>query len=221
MSKYISVEEFRNAVIGKGIDVDGAYGVQCVDLFNYFNKIVNDGVYINCSPSGYAKSIYENRYNNDALNYYEDIGNGSMQPGDWAIWGNCDIAPYSHIAMFIRDNGNGTGVFLGQNQNDDRNACEINLPYRGKIGALRPKIYVIQQNIPTRPETVETSLNIGDRVRIVGKGNGSSYGDSNTAYGIGWERQVLNVYEDRPFPYQIGNETGTTGFYKKEALKKI
>ena len=46
-------------------------------------------------------------------------------------------------------------------------------------------------------------------------------GNSNTAYGIGWERQILKVWDGRPFPYQVGNSTGTTGFYKASALQKM
>lgn len=64
-------------------------------------------------------------------------------------------------------------------------------------------------------------LKAGDKVKIVGKGNGSSYGDSNTAGGIGWERQILKVWSGRPYPYQVGNSTGTTGFYKAESLQKM
>ena len=66
-----------------------------------------------------------------------------------------------------------------------------------------------------------TGLKVGDRVRIINVGNGSSYGDSNAAYGLGWIRTILKIYEGRPFPYQVGNNTGTTGFYKADALEKI
>ena len=57
-------------------------------------------------------------------------------------------------------------------------------------------------------------------IQIVGTGNGSSYGTSNTAYGLGWTRQILGIYEGRPYPYRVGNSTGTTGFYKASALQK-
>lgn len=72
-----------------------------------------------------------------------------------------------------------------------------------------------------QPTPQPTGLQVGDRVKIVGTGNGSSYGDSNTAYGIGWERQILRILSGRPFPYQVGNSTGTTGFYKESSLQKL
>lgn len=72
-----------------------------------------------------------------------------------------------------------------------------------------------------QPAPQPTRLQVGDRVKITGTGNGSSYGDSNTAYGIGWKRQILKIWSGRPFPYQVGNSTGTTGFYKESSLQKL
>ena len=76
-------------------------------------------------------------------------------------------------------------------------------------------------NEPTpAPAPEPTPLSVGDTVEIVGTGNGSSYGTSNTAYGIGWTRQILKIWDGRSYPYQVGNSTGTTGFYRAEALKR-
>lgn len=69
---------------------------------------------------------------------------------------------------------------------------------------------------PPKPEP----LKVGDTVKIIGTGNGSTYGSSNTAYGIGWTRTILRIWDNKPFPYQVGNNTGTTGFYKADALEK-
>lgn len=70
------------------------------------------------------------------------------------------------------------------------------------------------------PAPTPRPLSVGDTVEIVGIGNGSSYGTSNTAYGIGWTRQILKIWDGRSYPYQVGNSTGTTGFYRAEALKR-
>ncbi len=64
-------------------------------------------------------------------------------------------------------------------------------------------------------------LSIGDDVKIIDSGNASSYGGSKTANAIGYKRKILNIFENREYPYQVGNEFGTTGFYKKNALEKI
>ena len=72
-----------------------------------------------------------------------------------------------------------------------------------------------------QPTPTPTKLQVGDTVKIIGTGNGSSYGTSNTAYGIGWTRQILRIWDGRKYPYQVGNSTGTTGFYQASSLKKL
>lgn len=79
----------------------------------------------------------------------------------------------------------------------------------------------IKAYVEPTPTPTPTGLQVGDTVKIIGTGNGSSYGDSNTAYGIGWTRQILKIWDGRPYPYQVGNSTGTTGFYKESSLQKI
>ena len=142
--------EFYLSVINKGFNTDG-YGYQCVAGFkvfcrqllglNYYGKSICYGG----NPSGYAYRIW---YNFDSLGlgkYFDKVPANQMVDGDWAIWrfgrGN-NSCPYSHIAMFRRDNGNGTGVFLGQNQSvNGARFSQVNISYSGLLGALRPKIY--------------------------------------------------------------------------------
>lgn len=103
--------------------------------------------------------------------------------------------------------------------NDGHQYCEI-MPAQTKPMEPKPE----PQPVPTpqpQPKPIENnSLQVGDTVKIVGKGNGSSKGTSGTAYGIGWTREILKIWEGRPYPYQVGNHKGTTGFYKANALQK-
>lgn len=121
------------------LDVDGKSvgGGQCVQLFNTFMSEMY-GVEILCTDSGYAKDIWNQKEYNGMLNYYDVVPVDKMVDGDWAVYGNCDYAPYSHIAMFRLDNGDGTGIFL--QQNDSRHPLytgqDIN-PYAGIMGAFR------------------------------------------------------------------------------------
>lgn len=97
-------------------------------------------------------------------------------------------------------------------------------PYNttGDLGWMdESSIKKYEEPTPAPTPALSTELNVGDAVEIIGTGNGSAYGGSNTAYGIGWKRQILKIWNGKPYPYQVGNNTGTTGFYKKEALKKI
>lgn len=73
---------------------------------------------------------------------------------------------------------------------------------------------------PTPTPAPSTGLKVGDKVKIIGTGKASSYGDNPTAGGIGWNREILKIWDGRPYPYQVGNSTGTTGFYKESSLQK-
>ena len=97
-------------------------------------------------------------------------------------------------------------------------------PYNttGDLGWMdESSIKKYEEPTPAPTPAPSTELNVGDAVEIIGTGNGSAYGGSNTAYGIGWKRQILKIWNGKPYPYQVGNNTATTGFYKAEALRKL
>ena len=141
-------QEYYLSVIGKGFDTDG-YGYQCVAGFKEFCKsqlgldYYGKSICYGGNPRNYAYRIW---YNFDDLGlgaYFDKVPADQMVDGDWAIWNyGSKPCPSSHIAMFRADNGNGTGVFLGQNQGvDGSRFSQVNISYSGLLGALRPKIY--------------------------------------------------------------------------------
>lgn len=84
----------------------------------------------------------------------------------------------------------------------------------------------VQDAVNARYSKSTDELKVGDKVQIIATGNASSYGNSGAAYGVGWVRYITAIYNDRPFPYQVGNEgktdsENTTGFYAKSALHKV
>lgn len=128
--------EFMNRYLGKAVDVDHAYGIQCVDLFNAWNRDYNN-TYINCKPSGYARSLAENKYNNGILKYFTETAINNMIEGTVVVYGKCKQAPYSHVCFFIKDNGNGT--FQALEQNAPYKYVTIGTKsYNGIIGAFIP-----------------------------------------------------------------------------------
>ena len=150
--------EFYKSVIGKGYDTDG-YGYQCVGGFKVFCKQVlgvnfyHKSICYGGNPSGYAYRIW---YNFDSLGlgkYFDKVAPNKMVDGDWAIWNyGSKPCPFSHIAMFRKDNGNGTGIFLGQNQGcNGARFSQVNISYSGLLGGLRPKIYH-----QSKPQPVDT-----------------------------------------------------------------
>lgn len=67
----------------------------------------------------------------------------------------------------------------------------------------------------------DNNISVGDKVVIIGEyaisSDGEIYGFTKA---IGWEREVIAIYEGALYPYQVGNEDGTTGFFKLESLEK-
>ena len=138
-------EQFKNKYLGKTVDVDGMYGGQCVDLFNAWNRDYN-GTYINCSPSGYARSLAENKKNNGILNYFKETAVDNMIEGTVVVYGKCSFAPVSHVCFFIKDNGNGTYQALQQNDKNRQYVTIDNNPYNGIIGAFIPNQILEEKN---------------------------------------------------------------------------
>ena len=122
-------QEYVNKYLGKATDVDGYYGAQCWDSFARFDLEVGYPVF-NCTSSGYVKDIWNLRKTSGILKYFEEVTNLSeLQDGDWCIWGNCSVAPDSHIAMFRKHTSKNRGIFFGQNQGGSKVANEMEYYY--------------------------------------------------------------------------------------------
>lgn len=142
-------------VIGKNFDEDGSYGVQCVDGFLNFcrtqlGKRFEGGICYGEPHQNFACRIWFNFESLGLDKYFYKVPTNAMVDGDWAIWDYGTYCPYSHIAMFRVDNGNGTGVFLGQNQEGFRGFTQKNLSYSGILGGMRPRIYHQEAKIKYR-----------------------------------------------------------------------
>lgn len=82
--------------------------------------------------------------------------------------------------------------------------------------------YHINYENNTTNNTSNNKLNVGDKVLITG-----SYASASTDKVaknkklIGSTRYILKIYDKRNFPYQVGNSTGVSGYFKESSLKKI
>ena len=81
---------------------------------------------------------------------------------------------------------------------------------------------------PAPTPAPSTGLKVGDKVKINIKSSGYSASADGTANGgrtykvaNGWVREILRIHDGKKYPYQVGNATGTTGFFKAEDLQKI
>lgn len=219
MSK-ISLERFINETKGTKVDFPGASKAtkvkgQCVTLVqNYIASCLEQPAVARGNAADWITS-----YVNEGLGETS----AEQRDGDIIVFPN-EAEGLGHIGIWVN------GQIYDQNNaiHDGGKAgfCDV---FSWDFVTLHPNTEVIlHEEVPgpvpeptPAPQPVEITLNVGDAVEIIGTGNGSSNGNSNTAYGIGWNRVILNIWEGRAFPYQVGLDGITTGFYKADALRKI
>ena len=142
-------QEFIDITLGRRIDTDGypkEQPYQCVDLPKYFNECFNPGFQVYCTKTGFAKDWATEKNSNGLLNHFTETAINNMIKGTLVVWGNCRVAPYSHIGFFVKDNGNGTFQCLQQNAPHPYVTLS-NITYEGLIGAFIPN-----QLIKSNPE---------------------------------------------------------------------
>lgn len=153
-------EQFKNEVLGKAFDIDGAFSAQCFDGAMYYSQWLGYPVF-NCTVTGYVQDIWTQRKKSGILNYYDEVE--LLQPGDIVVFKVHPSTPLSHIAIFDHDLGNGQGAFLGQNQGAPGMAFNIiPLPYDATYQtAFRPKCFSSSQTKPNTPSKPSDGLLYG------------------------------------------------------------
>lgn len=126
------VDAFKARFDRRYVDYDGAYGAQCVDLFNYYNRDVVGAPFV---PASYAYQLYDNA----PSSRYAKIGaTSSVRKGDVAVWSS-SFGGYGHVAVVLGASGSGLTVF-GQNWPLGA-PCQVVTTSRSKIrGFLRPRV---------------------------------------------------------------------------------
>ncbi|UGL61905.1 minor tail protein [Arthrobacter phage EastWest] len=128
-----AVDRWAASVNQRGIDTDGAFGAQCVDLANHYHLnvvgarsqvIANGNQWFANAPS----SLYEK--------FAVGGANGEAgQKGDIACWGGYYGGGYGHVAIVLADRGANLLV-MSQNPGPAR---AMVLSKSGLTGYLRPK----------------------------------------------------------------------------------
>lgn len=133
----MNIQEWINSVNGKTIDMDGAYGGQCWDLWSsYARNVYGIPVADTNTVDGYAASVYTQRYDRSkALQnaFTKESANYTPVYGDVAFWKRKGM---NHVAIVIKDNGNGTLQTISQNPNK---AGYLNISKNGIIGYFHPR----------------------------------------------------------------------------------
>lgn len=90
----MTVDEFFSKYNGKGIDFDGAYGFQCMDVYQQYNREVVKGPHI---PAN-AYQVW-NRYPTDLYQRILNTPENYPQKGDVVIWNQNTGGGFGHIAI--------------------------------------------------------------------------------------------------------------------------
>ncbi|MDL2276394.1 CHAP domain-containing protein [Breznakia sp. OttesenSCG-928-G09] len=160
IKRWATPHNFYEGVNGQYIDFDKAYGVQCVDLFDYFCSQMQvpfqwvDG----------AKDFW-NKFAMAAN--FEKIAVKDLKDGDWVVFNEKLGYGYGHIAMFRKfTSGTSKAIFLGQNQLvGNAVACQIELSTANAYGGLRLKGWLDYSSKPSKPSKpkVDNVLNAGEK----------------------------------------------------------
>lgn len=145
-----SPDAYKNAVIGKCVDLDGKWGSQCVDGFADFNYQYT-GRWLSTCGTGSARGLWDCAEYNAGSEYELITDPTKLQAGDWIVF---DGGQYGHVGMAMGYYNNGYIALLGENQGGT--PCEgggsafniINMSLRTFRGAFRPKIYIKPEPAP-------------------------------------------------------------------------
>jgi len=163
MAKYISPQEFIKQTEGHAYDMDGAYGVQCVDGIKKFVQDVYGESNFSCG-NGWAYGLWTCYGSNGVQKYFDKFPFSQAKEGDWIIWNKGSKgAPKSHVGMFIKNINSQLVQVYGQNQNGIKAFNFCNTWNEGILGVLRPKIYEQQ---PTPPEPKVEYINIPPSIPV-------------------------------------------------------
>lgn len=131
------VKNWLDSQNGKAIDYDGAYGVQCVDFFNYYLK--NFWGYsnpISMYPVSYAYQIFN--YNQPS-GWQKISGNSSFRTGDIVVWSNAIGHGCGHVGVIYSSDS--SGVKVAHENWGAKYVTIISLPSTNNIrGVFRPAL---------------------------------------------------------------------------------
>lgn len=149
----MTLNEFIDKWNGKGIDFDGQFSTQCVDLARQYWKEV---IGLKSQPRGVAgaKDFWTNYESDSNLhNNFDKISNTAdnyPMPYDIVIWG-ASYGPYGHIAVATKGDKNKFSTFSQNDPPGKLSVLKDYTSYKGVLGWLRPK--TPPQPLPNEPES--------------------------------------------------------------------
>lgn len=213
----MSIDEFINETNGHAYDMDGAYGVQCVDGIKKFVQDFKGESNFSCG-NNWAYGLWVCYGSNGVEKYFNKHSYEEARKGDWIIWNKgSKEAPNSHVGMFIEDVGNGRVKTYGQSQNGIKafNYCDCSKD--GILGVLRLKDLENDEPTPT-PTPPTCKYNIGDKVIINGQLYGDSQGNNPGKVVSNVTTTITRKVENAPYPY---NTEGDLGWISEDSIQLV
>lgn len=138
----MKANDFLKKTYGKYYDIDGYYGAQCWDYFAYLCTVIGSKI-INCTTTGYAIDIWNDRKKNGVLDKFKEVSVTSLQVGDVVVFKNGGkLTPLSHIGVFAGWINKGSSFALqAQNQYGSASVNTGNMYVSDIAGCLRPKVW--------------------------------------------------------------------------------
>ena len=150
----MNIREWINSVNGQVVDMDGAYGGQCWDLWSsYARNVYGIPAADTNTVDGYAASVYTTRYDRSKAlqnTFTREARNYTPVYGDVAFWNGNGM---NHVAIVMQDNGNGTLETMSQNPN---RAGYMTLTKNGIIGYFHPR--TANNNVTITPRTYKVNV---------------------------------------------------------------
>lgn len=132
----MTTQEFFNQYNGKGVDFDGYYGFQCMDLAEQYNKDVVGAPRL----GGNAADVWDH-YPTDKYDKIANTPNNAPQLGDIIIWGRTVGGGFGHIAI-VQTATISSFTSMDQNWPAGSIAHFQQHNYTSVLGWLRPKVIV-------------------------------------------------------------------------------
>lgn len=160
MVKAVQVAAYVNSLVGKGVDMDGAYGYQCMDLTIHIMK-----KYFGWWPTGNAIHLKSQAipagFKRMAISHASQI-----RQGDVLIWAHGAYAAYGHTAI-ATENGRANNRFVSVDQNWVNSnlsrgsvAAPVLHDMTGVWGVIRPPYESGNSGGATKPPPVKPPVGI-------------------------------------------------------------
>lgn len=189
----MTLNDFTAKYNGHAWDFDGAYGCQCVDLVQFYNRDVVGGARF----TGNAKDLI-----NQPGTKYREIMNSPTnfpKPGSIVVWGSSWGGGYGHTAVVISANPY-TMTVLEQNNPYGTGTHTGSHNYQGVVGWLEPVASVdpaapIGNTVVRRITCLVPTLYVRSQPNTgapAGQANRQYFPDGNLHYGnvadiVGWQ----------------------------------